>query len=187
MQRTYWHSAAVDLPKRKTSHLRPEDYATLADRERADEADANLISSETDAGLHMPAIDIDGIPVRIVPSSTPGNCHLYIDKAMDWHQYKTLLYALYEAGIIEPGYYAASVAGRMSFVRKPGHAKPAPALLPGQVLDEKGIPCWPDPAEARNAVPAVARAYGQYDAPPEDDFQLGLPAPEPGEPCEACQ
>jgi len=91
--------------------------------------ESNLIGSLVegtlgDAGsLHMPVLDIDGISVRVVPSATPSNCHLYIDKAVTWHWYYRLLVALADAGIVERGYVLASIRQGATFVRKPGIAK----------------------------------------------------------------
>lgn len=88
------------------------------------ESDANLVSSATGVGdFHMPVLDIDRIPVRLVPSSTPGNYHLYIDYPIRWEDYAELLDLLARIGILEPGYVNASKARQMTFVRKPGVAK----------------------------------------------------------------
>lgn len=89
---------------------------------------ANLYSSELleldDEGLplHAPVIDFD-VPARLVPSSTPGNSHLYIDVAMSWEKYEALLQALVDAGVVEPGYLGASRERRATFVRMPGFTK----------------------------------------------------------------
>jgi hypothetical protein len=83
---------------------------------------ANLISSELGDGKHAPCIDLD-VPHQVVPSTTPGHGHLYIDVPMSWRRYKRLLRALYKAGVIEKGYYTASVDRKASYVRKPGHYK----------------------------------------------------------------
>jgi hypothetical protein len=79
-------------------------------------SEANLISSLTASGLHAPVLDID-FEAQLVPSRTPGHYHLYLDKPIPWRRYKKLLRALMKAGIIEKGYYGASVARRMTFVR----------------------------------------------------------------------
>lgn len=86
--------------------------------------DANLISSELSIGngMHMPCIDID-VPHRLVPSTHEGHSHLYFDVPMSWEQYEQLLRAMWLCGIIEEGYYTASVARKASYVRKPGHLK----------------------------------------------------------------
>ncbi len=83
------------------------------------EAQANLVGSLTDRGTHMPVIDID-LPVKAVPSRTPGHFHLYIDKEMDWDTYMELLWALVDAGLVQRGYVEASIKQGATFVRKPG-------------------------------------------------------------------
>lgn len=75
-------------------------------------------------GWHTVMLDIDR-PVRLVPSTTPGHWHLYIDVAMPWWRYRKLLRALKNAGIIEPGYYSASVARRCTALRLPWVKKEA--------------------------------------------------------------
>lgn len=66
--------------------------------------------------LHAPVLDID-YPARLVPSSTPGHFHLYLDKPMPWPRYAFLLWALSVAGIIEPGYARAGLRRRGTFAR----------------------------------------------------------------------
>ena len=87
------------------------------------EADANLIGSLTTVGTHMPVLDIDRIPVKLIESTTPGNFHLYIDKELSWPQYRKLLKLLGELGILEEGYVSASLDRQATFVRKPGVKK----------------------------------------------------------------
>lgn len=70
---------------------------------------------------HRPVLDID-IPIKVVPSSTPGHSHLFIDHAMAWPAYQKLLHALAEAGIVESGYVAASVRRGHTSARLP-HVK----------------------------------------------------------------
>lgn len=72
--------------------------------------------------VHRPVLDID-FPVKLVPSSTEGHFHLYLDKEMPWSTYKNLLNALAAAGIIEKGYAAASIARGYSTVRLPWEKK----------------------------------------------------------------
>ena len=50
---------------------------------------------------HRPVIDID-LPVTVVESS-PGKHHLMINKVVGWPEYLRLLFALRDAGIVEPG------------------------------------------------------------------------------------
>lgn len=81
--------------------------------------DANLIVSLTEDGYHAPVIDFD-LPVEVVPSSTPGHSHLYINHKMTWEAYQELLVALVKAGLVEDGYVKASVARGFTSVRPPG-------------------------------------------------------------------
>lgn len=71
---------------------------------------------------HKVLLDID-VPAQLVPSSTPGHSHLYIDKELTERQWRVLIEALDYAGIIEPGYANASLqrgytALRLPWVRK---------------------------------------------------------------------
>ena len=86
--------------------------------------DAEVVSSlDLETYLHRPVLDID-IPAALIPSSTPGHSHLYIDKPMTRTQYENLLWALVEAGIIEGGYANASSARGYTSVRLPWVKKP---------------------------------------------------------------
>lgn len=81
-------------------------------------------------GAHILAIDVD-LPTTLVESSTPGHYHLYIDHEMPWYTYKNLLAALADAGIIEYGYYEASIERghsdlRLPWVKKGEAIPPAP-------------------------------------------------------------
>jgi hypothetical protein len=83
-------------------------------------ADANAVGSfDRVLGMHCPVLDLD-VPAMLVPSSTPGNNHLYIRKPMPWHQYSMLLQTLSYVGILEEGYTGASVERHHeSFARTP--------------------------------------------------------------------
>lgn len=79
----------------------------------------NVVTSSLGiADKHAPVLDLD-IPHELVPSATPGHSHLYLDVSMTWEQYKKLLKVLAEVGIIEHGYYRASVAKGFSAARLP--------------------------------------------------------------------
>ena len=133
-ERTRWSL----LPKwayahglRKNVHFRAEgdiDY-TEAAQELPDVADnindAQVITSRVEfpenspeLNMHRPILDID-FPAQLIPSSTEGHFHLYLDKPMPWSTYKKLLRALAEAGIIEGGYARASEARKYTAVRLP--------------------------------------------------------------------
>jgi hypothetical protein len=88
------------------------------------EDEANLISSslgptrkQLDA-LHAPVLDID-FPAHLVPSSTIGHYHLYLDKKITWDKYKKLLVALADADILERGYVDAAINTGATYVRLP--------------------------------------------------------------------
>lgn len=79
---------------------------------------------EEGAPLHRPAIDID-VPARLIPSSTPGHHHLYLDVDCTWEQYEALLKALNACGIVETGYVLAALERKATFVRLPWVKKKA--------------------------------------------------------------
>lgn len=68
--------------------------------------------------MHRPILDID-FPAELIPSSTDGHFHLYLDKPMTWKQYKKLLNVLSEVGVIEHGYARASIDRGYSSTRLP--------------------------------------------------------------------
>ena len=110
-----------DTGGRLTFTVPPGEGAT---RRPAPIQDALLISSETAASnhVHRPVLDID-VPARLVPSSTPGHHHLYLDVDLTWGRYRDLLAALAAAGVIEDGYVRAAEArgathARLPWVRK---------------------------------------------------------------------
>lgn len=86
--------------------------------------DAEVVTSWlVGSKLHGPVLDID-IPHALVPSTTPGHAHLYLDVKMSWRKYKRVLRALAAAGIIEKGYVKASLRRKHTAVRVPWLAKP---------------------------------------------------------------
>lgn len=89
--------------------------------------DATVISSLTtsstvEAPMHKVILDID-VPVKLVPSSTRGHFHLYIDKEVPHEAYFNLVRAFVDAGIVEPGYLGASerrgyTSARLPWIKK---------------------------------------------------------------------
>lgn len=85
--------------------------------------DSDVVSSALPGGQHAPCIDID-VPMTVVPSSTPGHGHLYIDVPMTWEDYERLLTVMAEVGIVEQGYLRASRTRKATHLRLPWVAKP---------------------------------------------------------------
>lgn len=79
---------------------------------------ANVVSSLLTNGKHAPAIDLD-VPVVLVPSSTRGHHHLYLDAELSWGEYKRLLRVMQEVGLIEPGFYSSALRRGSTLLRLP--------------------------------------------------------------------
>lgn len=89
----------------------------------ANHDNATLVTSKVeDSELHMPVIDID-LECMLVPSSQPGNFHLYINKRMTWEQYVGILKALEAAGVVQTGYLFHTERRGYGSVRYPGVTK----------------------------------------------------------------
>lgn len=122
----------VDWTKARGKHDPNDvaDYEPMIDREEADIEHANIVSSlikppkdycaDPNNRRHVLAIDLD-IPATLIPSSSPGHHHLYIEvpKGIPHHRYMALLSALADAGIIEKGYAEVSIARGHSDLRLP--------------------------------------------------------------------
>lgn len=76
---------------------------------------------------HAVLIDLD-VPAWLVPSSTEGNSHLYIDVSTTRSKYFRLLDALAECGVIERGYAEASKRKGASYLRLPWVKKSKPVF-----------------------------------------------------------
>lgn len=122
-------------PKNRRTRMLVQVHREGCDREYcscpqkpAEAGDADLICSDVvdsspySKTAHKPVIDFD-IPVRLVPSGTPGHSHLYIDKGCSWDQFKRVLDALVAAGFVEDGYRSASVERGYTAVRHPARPK----------------------------------------------------------------
>lgn len=98
---------------------------------------------------HVLLIDIDH-PAYLIPSTTPGHSHLYVDVpgGISDEDYWLLIECLSDAGVIEEGYFKASeargfTAARLPWVKKPPKAEneapgpPADNLLDDIVWDDE--------------------------------------------------
>jgi hypothetical protein len=88
--------------------------------------DAHVVTSRAAGAenLHRPILDID-FGASLIPSTTPGHFHLYLDKEIPWDAYEELLKALGRAGVLEQGYVDASIAREYTSVRLPWIKKKA--------------------------------------------------------------
>jgi hypothetical protein len=98
----------------------PEWDLSIVEAEVCPLEDANLLTSDAlgRPGIHRVAIDVD-LPAKLLPSSTPGHSHLYIDVDIPWDKYKKLLEVLADCDIIERGYARASIKRGYTSVRPP--------------------------------------------------------------------
>lgn len=84
--------------------------------------EAKLLGSRVDKDRHIIALDLD-MPAALVPSSTPGHYHLYIDHEISWDEYVSLLDLLADIGVIEPGYAEVSKRRKETHLRTPWTVK----------------------------------------------------------------
>lgn len=90
---------------------------------KADNAPFNPFDDGMD--VHKVVIDLDH-DAKLIPSSTPGHHHLFIDRPMRWDQYVRLLCVLAEVGIVEPGYVSACIKRGHTSVRLPDVKRETP-------------------------------------------------------------
>ena len=124
------HILPSDAPRTlHVANLAGDDYEQGGEDRPATEdlAAANVISSisrgEVPAHVggrprHWPVLDLD-IPAVLVPSSTPGHSHLYLDVEMNDEQFWAMCDALVEAGVLQPGYVSACKSRGYTSVRLP--------------------------------------------------------------------
>lgn len=73
---------------------------------------------------HALLLDLD-VPAYLIPSTTPGHSHLYVDAHIPEERYFALLDTLADCGVIEHGYAGASQAKGGSYLRLPWIKKEA--------------------------------------------------------------
>jgi hypothetical protein len=103
------------VPGIEDGYVPAENYKPTAD---VDEATVSTSLMAAKPGTHKVAIDLD-LPAKLIPSSTPGHYHLYIDHEIPEAHYFALLEALEQCGLIEPGYLGASLQRGFTAVRLP--------------------------------------------------------------------
>jgi hypothetical protein len=119
-ERLYFYNQALD---ESTS----DQASWPGECEPCDDKDmANLVGSLCSDGLHRPVIDID-LPARLVPSSTEGHYHLYIDTPMELPVYLAMLDAMAAAGVVAHTWVEHVRERGMSTCRPEWVKKPLPS------------------------------------------------------------
>ena len=143
LKRVYCKAVDPNLVS-EASKAGQDDYKISEVEEPSWENPGNLIVSGPPFTVpqehHTPLLDID-IPVELIESSTPGHHHLgFPEIKLSWTKYVNLLKALKDAGIIEPGYYGASIERGFTAVRTPDNRKPEASDPIGfiQIYNEHG-------------------------------------------------
>lgn len=77
---------------------------------------ANLIGDKTVDGKHKPVLDLD-FDCKLVPSSTNGHFHLYVNKEVDHKKWETMLIAMRDAGILQQGFVDGAIRCGQATVR----------------------------------------------------------------------
>lgn len=127
---------------------RPEDREVVADIDKANVISSiNHRASANGVPHHALVLDID-MPTWLMPSTTPGHYHLYIDVpgGIPHEKWTALMVALRDAGVIEHGYMGASLDRGWSCVRLPWVAKggDGTTALPAPVSgNSRGSNVWP--------------------------------------------
>ncbi len=126
------HAPLLDLDF--PASLRPDEGAPgrtrlFIERDVPDERLRSVWERLFDAGFGPPPTEIVPaehaslafiVPIRLLPSRSPGHFHLYIDATISWKQQVELLEDLAWAGIIEARFRDMCLRQRMSFLRVPG-------------------------------------------------------------------
>ena len=121
-ERTYWKAEDLSIEDEPlvVSLLK---YRQRKNRKQVrDSSQANLISSKTIDGRHMPILDLD-FPHHFEESTTKGHTHLYIDVPMSRTKLFGLVLVLWWCGVIEMGHAVWTLRRGASFVRVPGVEK----------------------------------------------------------------
>lgn len=97
----------------------------LSEREPISLDDANLVGSQlvtsepnSTSDKHGLILDLD-FPVTAIASSTPGHSHLYLGREITWEHCLNIMKAFVNAGLLEKGYYRASLERKQTYLRLP--------------------------------------------------------------------
>lgn len=121
-----WQSYEEDDRREPTDNLTEAVCASSRLRSQPDMSHVLQIDRDN-AEQHYLMIDLD-VQSYLVPSTTPGHSHLYVERSVPWRDLARLIEALAACGIIEHGYAAASLQRRSTTLRLPWIKKePEPA------------------------------------------------------------
>lgn len=127
-RRTAWHARTLEIKDEPLLKSLLE-YRLAQDRHRVvsdlDGPPANLLSSKTKEGTHLPIIDLD-FDHSIEASSTGHHHHLYLNVEIPYWRWVLLMWGLYMGRVIELGYFVWSIRRGQNFVRIPGTEKQTP-------------------------------------------------------------
>ena len=100
-----------------------EDYDGILYDESETDMPPNLMSSQIKGSTsHYLILDIDH-PAWLVPSSTPGHSHLFIDKKVKSEAFKDIIESLHSGGLLADGNMRQLYAYGSQFLRLPGVKK----------------------------------------------------------------
>lgn len=80
--------------------------------------EAQLVSSLREDGSHALLLDLD-MPAYLIPSSTPGKSHLYVDVRMDYDKMIAVMEALEAAGVIQGAWVHLTKEREQAALRTP--------------------------------------------------------------------
>lgn len=116
-----FHKADLENYLAEGEKATPTEVAGVEDANVVSSLAAGHVSGES-WSAHFPVLDID-FPASLVPSSTPGHYHLYLDRAVPEDAYFKLLWALQDAVILQRRYVESSMERGYTSVRFPGAKK----------------------------------------------------------------
>jgi len=122
------------VPKDEPFLLTLIKYRLREDRQEViREQDANLVSSRTWDGRHLPIIDLD-LAHEYVPSNTPGHAHLYLNEEISTWRWCVLMIGLRAGKVLDKGAFVWGIRRGANFARLPG----VPKDLEGEVKSSYG-------------------------------------------------
>lgn len=116
--RTYWYAPNISAAQHGSFFMALLRYRFHQDRRRVSRQEANLISSRTDRGTHLPVLDLDFSHVYL-DSTSPGHGHLYLNVELPFWRWAILMWGLRVGGAIEHGFFVWSLRRLGNFVRVP--------------------------------------------------------------------